>query len=77
MNYPDNWFCKLCYKQFKDHVKIGTPGEESFFDESFLARMNYCISLKGVESHDTPHPNYFTPIDNLTQIELLAKDIKD
>jgi hypothetical protein len=68
--YPDDWFCKICARQFYQHVKIGTPNEDN--NANFPARVNYCFFNK--DSVRTPQYYWvFIPVDNLTQIEILAR----
>jgi hypothetical protein len=71
--YPKDWFCSLCHEPFSKHVKIGTPNENGGIAP---AELNWCFSYntrKGSSSTNKEHNWSFEPVDNLTQIELLAK----
>jgi hypothetical protein len=78
MNYPDNWFCINCKKQFEEHVKIGDPNQDHLSPDTLgPASANYCYTLQQFYKDSHLHGGWsFEPVDNLTQIELLAKYIK-
>jgi hypothetical protein len=74
-NYPSDWFCEQCKRMFSDHVKVGAKDEND--QGKSPASTNWCYSW--AEYKDYPGSEYersgwrFYPVDNLTQIELLAK----
>lgn len=75
MNYPDNWFCKNCSKQFYEHVKIRTPDEESSAPNILEpATKHWCHTWAEVSDEYSISALDFLPVDNLTQIELLANN---
>jgi hypothetical protein len=71
--YPEDWLCMKCKAPFNKHVKIGAPNEDD--DGTHPAKSNWCYSyIKNNYLKNTA--DYFTPMDNLTLIETLAKNLK-
>lgn len=71
MDYQRNWLCKNCSRPYRLHVKIGAPGEEGVH-ANLPANFNWCFS-KGSKKYEKAPSSKWEPTDNLTQVELLAK----
>jgi len=71
--YPEEWICKTCGNQLKNHIKKGSPDKVPGTGAFVPAKNDWCF------------PNYepggirqtwaFIPLDNLTLIETLAKEV--
>jgi hypothetical protein len=66
----DNWYCKLCHRQFKKHLKVGEEAIEG--GRKIHNADNWCFDDKQTAGNETNSWG-FKPVDNLTQIELTAK----
>jgi len=78
MKYPGDWFCKLCEKQFKSHLQIGEEAIEfDYLNENggkIKVKNNNNWCFEDVPTANTEQNSWvFEPVDNLTQVELLAK----
>jgi hypothetical protein len=72
-NYPNDWFCAWCHKQYSNHLKLGGTEINSFGLVQTIDR-NWCYVLAEVMKNDEDKLEwFFKPVDNLTQIELTAK----
>lgn len=67
MNYPSDWPCKQCGKLLKEHCKEGeiSPDRSPWIG-------NWCHSKTTEEEKKEERLFKFTPVDNLTYVELLA-----
>ena len=70
MIYQDNWLCKNCYRSFKKHLKEGELAIEGGTEVKNAC--NWCFEDRKTIGSDR-NDWFFIPVDNLTQIELIAK----
>lgn len=74
--YKQDWFCKNCKKPFKIHLKKNSVAKE--YDQfahqlrNIINTNNWCFAHNPSLSSRDEYQWSFEPVDNLTQIELLA-----
>lgn len=64
--YPSYWPCASCGRLFKEHLKFEVYDGHKY-------KGNWCYSTKEIQE-EAGTPGKFIPVDNLTYVELKAKE---